>query len=219
MRNFAFCVIFVAVLNAVGGSASAGLLTVINPSFESQSLAVNAFTVGTLTGWSAPGVQGAFRPGPTIYTAGIPDGNNVAFSHTGGGTISQILSDVLTANTLYTLSVNVGDRLDLTFSGYSINLLAGSTVLASTSTPVPLNGRFATATVQFQTLATHANLGALLQIQLITTPGGQVNYDNVRLDGTAVAAVPEPASIAMWSLGALGMMFARRKRQQLKLAA
>ncbi len=33
------------------------------------------------------------------------------------------------------------------------------------------------------------------------------------------APVPEPASIAMWSLGALGLMFARRKRQRMKLTA
>lgn len=33
------------------------------------------------------------------------------------------------------------------------------------------------------------------------------------------AAVPEPASLAMWGIGALGMAFARRKRHQMKLAA
>lgn len=33
------------------------------------------------------------------------------------------------------------------------------------------------------------------------------------------AAVPEPSSIAMFGIGAIGMMFARRKRQQTKLAA
>lgn len=33
------------------------------------------------------------------------------------------------------------------------------------------------------------------------------------------SAVPEPTSIPMWGLGALGMLFAGRKRRQLKLAA
>ena len=33
------------------------------------------------------------------------------------------------------------------------------------------------------------------------------------------SAVPEPASIAMWGLRAIGLVFARRKRQQMKLAA
>ena len=31
--------------------------------------------------------------------------------------------------------------------------------------------------------------------------------------------VPEPASLAMWSLGGLGLVFARRKRQRTKLTA
>lgn len=36
--------------------------------------------------------------------------------------------------------------------------------------------------------------------------------------GSDTAAVPEPASIAMWGIGALGMMFARRKRRQMMMA-
>lgn len=34
----------------------------------------------------------------------------------------------------------------------------------------------------------------------------------------SVAPVPEPASIAMWGLGALGLGYARRKRRQMELA-
>ena len=139
----------------------------------------------------------------------------MAYSHTDGGTISQILSDVLTANTLYTLSVSVGDRLDQPFPGlgYSINLLAGSTVLASTSTPVPLDGLFATATVQFQTFADHPNLGAALQIQLITHTGGQVNYDNVLLDAQGAHVVPEPSGMILFGTGLLAFLGCKRRRQ------
>ena len=36
--------------------------------------------------------------------------------------------------------------------------------------------------------------------------------------GDGAAPVPEPASIAMWGLGALGMVFARRKRRQMMMA-
>lgn len=42
---------------------------------------------------------------------------------------------------------------------------------------------------------------------------GEVAFDT----GSVNAAVPEPASIAMWTLGAIGLMFARRKRQETKL--
>jgi PEP-CTERM motif len=41
-------------------------------------------------------------------------------------------------------------------------------------------------------------------------------FDNFLLTDNAV---PEPASIAMWGIGAVGLMFARRKRQQKKLPA
>lgn len=44
-------------------------------------------------------------------------------------------------------------------------------------------------------------------------------FDNFLLTDNTAAPVPEPASLAMWGLGAVGMMFARRKRQQKKLTA
>lgn len=40
-----------------------------------------------------------------------------------------------------------------------------------------------------------------------------------QLSYNSSSAVPEPASLAMWGLGAIGMMFARRKRQQKNLTA
>ncbi|MBL8820268.1 MAG: PEP-CTERM sorting domain-containing protein [Planctomyces sp.] len=43
--------------------------------------------------------------------------------------------------------------------------------------------------------------------------------NSVNWAGGAAQPVPEPASLAMWGVGALGVMFARRKRQQIKLAA
>lgn len=55
---------------------------------------------------------------------------------------------------------------------------------------------------------------------VVTNAAGTVGNPTglrVEMSGTATP-VPEPASIAMWSLGALGLVFARRKRQQMKLA-
>ncbi len=48
--------------------------------------------------------------------------------------------------------------------------------------------------------------------------GKHMRLDNLQL-GTAAAPVPEPTSIAMWGIGAIGMMFTVRKRRQMKLAA
>ena len=54
-------------------------------------------------------------------------------------------------------------------------------------------------------------------VSITNTDSGGIGYDNVTFN--AVSEVPEPASVAMWGLGALGLVFARRKRQQMKLAA
>ena len=45
-----------------------------------------------------------------------------------------------------------------------------------------------------------------------------ITENTERVFFTTNSPVPEPASLAMWSVGALGAMFARRKRQQKKLA-
>ena len=49
------------------------------------------------------------------------------------------------------------------------------------------------------------------------TTGDQAWLDNVNYSATS-SAVPEPASLAMWGLGAIGLIFARRKRKQQTLA-
>lgn len=46
-----------------------------------------------------------------------------------------------------------------------------------------------------------------------------IAIDDLRVQFGSPAAVPEPGSLALWGLGTLGAMFARRKRQQMKLAA
>jgi len=104
--------------------------------------------------------------------------------------------------------VDVGDRIDWdTFPGYSVALLAGSTVLASESSLMPNNG-WLTSTVNYTALAGNPLLGTALTI-LLTTGGTQVNFDNVRLD---VSPVPEPETYALLLAG-LGLVgFAVRRR-------
>jgi hypothetical protein len=69
---------------------------------------------------------------------------------------------------------------------------------------------------QFQTFNLPGTFVSLESVQI----RGALNLDSV-LDTMVfqTAAVPEPASIAMWGIGAIGAMCARRKRQQKNLAA
>src|SRR3954447_2172151 len=94
-------------------SAVVAAIPIVNPSFEAQSLPIRTFTSGAITGWTAPGGQGTFRPSAFEYNGGgspglqtspalgVPSGVNVAYSN--GGTISQILNESLTAGRLYKL--------------------------------------------------------------------------------------------------------------------
>src|SRR5437773_11140249 len=116
-------VIFVAALLVLGAIASvrAAAITVGNPSFEVTILADGQFIFDPMVNAAQPWVTSPFGTGgfqnPTTgnFSAvglALIDGQNVAFSN--GGTISQVLADTLAADTLYTLSVLVGDRSDVT---------------------------------------------------------------------------------------------------------
>lgn len=55
------------------------------------------------------------------------------------------------------------------------------------------------------------------RVFIVDSAGGNWRGYDVGLSQTS--PVPEPGSIAMWGISALGMMFARRKRRQLLMAA
>ena len=149
----------------------------------------------------------------------------------------QMLGDTLAANTHYSLTVDVGNidtgltqggtlfNLD-GFPGYRIQLLAGTDVIAEVADGIdaPIGeGVFAPVTLDFITGAVHTNLGQNLGIRLINrnlvnpaiVPGpGQpdvdleVDFDNVRLDATAV---PEPATVLLVGATLLPAVGRRRR--------
>ncbi len=177
---------------------------------------------------------------PTNFSNDAPDGARVAiafnFRRTGGGGaygLVQTLNDVLEANSSYALQVEVGniasgralngqDFLLAGFPGYRVELLAGSTVIASDNNSLAGSipeGQFRTSTVNFQVGASHALLGQALGIRLInlnvvdsSSPDSdlEVDFDFVRLN--RITAVPECSSIVMVSL-ALPILFGRRRGQ------
>ncbi len=198
------------------GGAHAVPVPVTNHSFELPVTGPGTFvTNAPPPGWAAYGDSldffertiGVLNPnGTTLYVEAVPDGNNVGVTFLtpqmdDEAGLQQTLAATLQTLTQYTLTVEVGNLAnDVTpydfdgFPGYRIDLLAGTTVLASDDdTLLPGEGRFLTSTVQFSTGATHPNAGQALTIRLVNldaAPGIEVNFDDVRLDATALGTCP-----------------------------
>jgi len=136
--------------------------------------------------------------------------------------LRQTLASTLQLSTQYTLTVqignfrpSVGDPWNFTgFPGYRVDLLAGSTLIASdNNTLSPAEGRYLTSTVSFATGLAHANAGQALAIRLVSLngPGVEVNFDQVTLDAVAV---PEPATCSLVLLASGVACFWRWKQKR-----
>src|SRR5215471_8697464 len=123
MRN-RFLIAAMIGLCLLGGTAYADNIAVNNASFEATNpLNIGcgtgcAYNYGPIPGWSTSGPSGSFQPGS--FFSSVPDGNIVAFSNT--GSISQTLAASVLANTVYTLTVFVGDRTDHLNGLYTLSL-------------------------------------------------------------------------------------------------
>ena len=187
-------------------ATSANATTIFTESFENPSISTdpNGETDEIPTGWLEAG-QGGLNHGPNMGKFSTPFGDQAAWINNGTlTTTATILSDVLTAGTTYTLSFNVAKRTDLNGS-YDVRLLAGTTVLESTSGSMTLTDMSESDGFVFTPDGSHAALlGQTLAIQLAGST--QPHYDNVIL-----TAVPEPSTTALLGLGGLALILRRRK--------
>jgi hypothetical protein len=216
----AFCALAFCLL---ASGAWGDSISIQNPSFEitnplDQPCAGSTacFNNGPVPGWSTlTGGFGSFAPTSTFFNLPLPDGSIVAY--TNGGALMQTLTGIsLLPNSVYTLSVDVGRRLDVTAANYSLSLLDGSNVFCtsgSTSNGSITAGTFADITL---TCATGATVPAgLLGIEL-AGDGTQLDFDNVQLDVTAsTVSAPEPSALALTSVGLLvsGLFFVLSRRR------
>jgi hypothetical protein len=235
--------LFIATLVAASilqaGFASAALISVINAGFEDPVLVDAGSTDTAPPGWNFSfvpendGEGGVWNPPTGAYPAEAPEGDNVGwlwdYSPWGSGEISldQTLLSVLTANTHYTLEVEIGDPLSYNgddydgFPGYRVELLAGGTVLSFDNNTLTITeGTFETSVVTFFAPSGHAKLGEALEIKLFNlaqpTPGGdgnEVDYDNVRLTSVAI---PEPSTFSMLAFCGIAMAGYSRLRRRRK---
>lgn len=228
----------------VASFCSAATIAVVNPSFENTSGQTSffEFTFGIPSGWALydpsnitpdPNVYiGTLQPnGTEFFPVTAPDGSRVAILYNsaqkGSGEygISQTLTENLTANTQYTLTVQVGNITSGTsqngtfydlsnFPGYRIDLMAAGSVIASDNNTLSIaEGAWGTSTVSFTTgssvLANQALGIRLVSLNATTgTPDNEVDFDLVQLTATTI---PEP-SVFLFAISSLfGLMFIRRR--------
>ncbi|HTI98922.1 MAG TPA: immunoglobulin domain-containing protein [Dongiaceae bacterium] len=200
---------------AICGSASGAPISVPNFSFELWTNASTGFGLDDGAGSPGPDVSpnwlGAGNGGINIYnpldadfsgTTGSPGtlpatGDGTNYLRIGLGNTGQAWQTIGTwqSNTVYTLTVAAGNALAGDGGLGRIALLKGSfpagTVIAAAAvdTTAVTPGTFADTTLVFTNGQTS---GAPLTIMLQGTggSGGQMIYDNVRLDGTAAAQTP-----------------------------
>jgi|ERR1035438_3673780 hypothetical protein len=217
MKSNAIRVLATLALAAVPGFASP--ITVSNFSFESAVSGLVACGTNcnsgnvVIPGWtsSPTGQSGIFQvTGAGTYWNDVgvqlADGPQSAYvftaASTGPVTLSQVVGTA-TAGWTYNLSVDIGQRLDL--SGYmgTADLLINGAMHAITC-PAALSGGFVTCTGSYTALA--SDNGQAITIQLNATQR-QGNFDNVQL-----SAVPEPASFLLIGSALFALSSLRRRR-------
>jgi hypothetical protein len=202
----------ILLLGCFTAPAFADNITIQNASFEMVNPPTTAcgpgcaWNYGPIPGWTTTGLGGSFQPGSAYFNVPLPNGSTVAWSD--GGSISQTLGDSLVANTAYTLSVDVGHRLDGFATSFIIQLFAGSTLLNSitgSNAMIPL-GTFLDVSFSYVSGVTlpPGNLSIVL-----SSAGKQTDFDNVRLTATSVS---EPGSLTLLAAGLGLALFVFRRR-------
>lgn len=188
----------------------ADVIPIMNPSFENTVLQ-NGGVVNSVDGWVV-GVNGGGTwniNGSNFWSTPAPDGNQVGFAPNaqfgGPSWLVQGLNVSLLQGSIYTLEAYVGHPIGFA-TQYSIELHAGSNVLASTSGTGPA-GSFQLISLTFDSSGSPF-VGETLGIYL-KSAGTQTAFDSVSLN---VTSVPEP-SVSTLGLCITGLIWLRRRHR------
>lgn len=216
-------------------AAKATPITVPNASFESPSSPTQTSTnFNVVPGWVF-NVQGGSAFGTraissNFTSAGPSSGNDYAFINNDWPNVTDTITSAASLGTIaplttYTLTLAIGNEKGSDSSLYgapgnvSFSLLANGVAFATTTVTngtVP-NGTFEDFTLSYTTPASGSIIGENLKIQLATLPehgtAYQPAFDNVTLNATSVAVVPEPPTAALLVPGGLALYWLMRRRR------
>lgn len=176
------------------------------------------YSTGTpIPGWMINGGTieiGQFQPGVQdgnlAYFNFVPDGITVAYSN--GGSIFQKVGPTVEVGVVYKLQVELGFRKDSPDPGF-VELVIGDNapIIATSDVPaVQFSGDWLTYTAIYK--GVEEDFGKSITIELFTD-APQGDWDNVRLDATSAAAVPEPGTIPLIGAALVALVgVVRRKR-------
>lgn len=213
-------------------------IPISNPSFEQPALADGALASGpgVVGGWTFAATPntfvGIFDPPAGSYASaggdGTPsgaDGQNAAFLFNDGGpqefvSATQTSSATVEAGSDYALQVSIGRFLPgqpyapSSYGGYVIELLAGTTVIASNQDGIsPPSGRFRTAVaIARASTIPSALVGQPLSVRLRLSSSAaprSTHFDRVLLQRTTTTAVPGLHPIGLGILVAACMALVR----------
>jgi len=164
-------------------------IVILNPKFDRNTLMCSpgsGCTQPSITGWTVgpatyvakfSSTQYPSAPSTGLYCAAIGDS-------TVTGSIFQTTAATVQANTTYILTVTVGARADVVFTGYLASLVAGNDIVISGAKATPVGGNFVTEVISYESGATPAQLGQPLQVLIESKGTGQVDISDVVLTST-----------------------------------
>ena len=235
LKKLALACAFVLSMTILSGTAWADNIPIANPSFQNNpgTLTPNcplggptcAFNGGPIDGWSTTGGQGGYwRPGS--YFPGLPAGDLIGYVNFAGSLSQTLTGNSVLANSIYTLSVFVGDRAIDGFSGgYTLSLDAimggvTTTLCSFTGNASTIgSGMFQVEGCTYTSPSSAPSGNLFLQLSANT---GQLDVDNVSLSvQSATSSVPEPSSVLLLSVGLLFLVATLmvRREKELQLAA
>jgi hypothetical protein len=211
-------------MTILNGTARADNIPIANPSFEEITGTLNvpcgtgcAYNGGPIPGWSVIS-GGSWQPGS--YFTSVPDGKLIGFVNATRSLSQTLTGDSVLTNSVYTLSVFVGERSDGTSGMYTLSL---DTILGGvTTTLCSVSGDAATSIARgtFQLKSCSYPSGSSVPsgdlFLNLTANSGQLDVDNVSLTVEPATGVPEPSSILLLGTGMLfvfSTLIVRRKKE------